>query len=252
MHSKWKLVALLSLAVLLVGATACDDDDDDMETQQVSSDQAELLIAQVLPDTLELSLGVLQVLQSIQPPPPAPSKSAAGQACPPIPGFDTTYLCTNPNTGLICDINATTSELQFNMCDADGTSLDGVVTVVGPDGGPYDLDFELTANGQSVSGAMNVAFGATCDSLSYDSLTLSESGITSTLVGDLESCSGVPDGDLNVTVNASGFQPFVADVSFTGGFATIVVVDGATQAPLYLCTWSPLSPDTADCQPYPA
>ena len=247
MNPKWKRVALLGMAVLLVCTTACDDDDD-METEQVSADQAELVIAQVLPDSLGFSLGVVQVLEATQP--PAAAKSAAGEACPPIPGFDTTYLCATPTNGVICSINATTDEWQFDMCDADGTSLDGTVTVVGPDGGPYDLDFSLTVDGQSVTGNMGVEFG-TCDALSYDGLTLSESGIISTLTGDLQACSGVPDGDLTVTVNASGFQPFVADVSFTGGLATIVVIDSQTQSALYLCTWSPLAPDTANCQPYP-
>ena len=247
MNPRRKLVALLCMTVLLVCVTACDDDDD-METQQISSDQAALVIASVLPDTLGFSLGVLQLLQATQP--PAASKAAAGEVCPPIPGIGTDSLCADPNTGVICSINATTSEWRFAMCDADGTPLDGLVTVVGPEGGPYDLDFDLTVAGQSVTGDMGIAFG-TCDSLSYDSLSLSQSGVSSTLVGDLQICEGVPDGDFTATVNASGFQPFVADVSFTGGFATIVVIDGQTQAPLYLCTWSPLSPDTAECQDYP-
>ena len=247
MNSRRKLVALLCTTVLLVSVTACDDDDD-METQQVSSDQAELVIADLLPSALGFSLGVLQVLQSTQT--TAASKSAAGEVCPPIPGVETESLCADPNSGVICSINATTSEWRFDMCDADGTPLDGLVTVVGPGGGPYDLDFDLTIDGRSVTGNMGITFG-TCDALSYDSVTLGQSGITSTLVGDLQLCEGVPDGDFTATVNASGFQPFVADVSFTGGFATIVVVDGETQTPLYLCTWSPLTPDTAVCEDYP-
>ena len=240
MKPRWRLKLMACVALLLAGSTACMERKDQLAGgDQASPDQTEAVLARVLPSTVDVSMAVQRIVELAQ--------TAGGGTCPEIPGVQEESLCEDPDTGVACELNSSTIELRFDGCDADGTSIDGTVRVTGPSRGPLAVRFDLSIGGRSLAGDMTIEFGG-CDSLSYNNLTLSESQFTSTLGGELQNCNGAPGGDFTATVNASGLQPFTAHVTFEGGVATIAVNDLETQTPLYLCTWSPSSPGTADCQ----
>jgi hypothetical protein len=253
MKRKSKLWVVVCVCSLLLFAGSCDDDDDVMADQQVSSSQAEGILADVVPAIIDFSLSVVALVQASAPaPPPVADKAVQGAVCSPIPGVETDYLCMEPNDGVICPVNATTSEWQFTDCLADDTTVDGTVTVVGT--GPFLLTFDLTLDGsETVTGDMTITFGTTCDTVVYDHLVLAESGVSSNLVGTLQGCSGVPAGQIDATINAPGLRTFVAEISIDKG-VTIVVLDGQNLDPLYLCTCivDPFDPDltACSCAPY--
>jgi len=238
------LIACLLVASLF--AAACNDDDDEMNVQQVSEEQAEAVLGAVIPDVLEFSLGVMQIVQASAPAAASVGASIQGSACQPIPGFETEFLCSDPPSGVICPTGTGTSEWQFTSCTVEGdtTMIDGTVMVAGV--GPYDLTFDLTIDGQDITGDMSIAFG-TCNNATYDNLVLADSGVSASLTGMFNDCG---DGSINATIQATGFQTFLAQIVVNDGFALITVTDAQTQEPLYTCTWSPIVPDTADCVSY--
>jgi len=248
-----KIYAAVCAASLLLCAASCSDDDENMMgSQQVSSSQAESILAGVIPTVLDFSLSIVTLVQATAPLPPVAGKAVQGTTCTPIPGVETQYLCADPNTGVACPVSATTTEWQFTNCDADGTTVNGTVTVEGA--GPFVLTFNLTLDGSSAMGQMTITFGTSCDSIDYDQLILTDSGVSANLLGTLQSCSGVPGGEITATINAPGVQTFVAQMSVGPGVLYVTVLDGQTQDPLYLCgcTIDLQNPDnvTCSCEPY--
>jgi len=246
--------ALVCVAALLLGGVSCSNDDDEMMGgQQVSSSQAEIIMAQVISSSLDFSLSIVGLVQATAPAAPPAAKAVQGDVCPPIPGIETQYLCTDPNTGVVCPVDAMTSEWQFTSCDVDGTDVDGTVTIEGS--GPFTLTFDLTLDGsQSAMGEMVVTFGTTCDTIDYNQLILKESGVTSNLLGELQSCAGVPGGFITATINAPGLQTFIGQISISTGGLIVTVLDGQSQNPLYLCGCA-IDPQNLDntaclCDPY--
>ena len=228
------------LVVVLAGSTACIERKETAGGgQQASSDQTEAVLAQVLPGTVNFSITAQRIVEL--------SLTAFGGQCPAIPGSGSASLCSSPASGVVCQINSSTRELQFNGCNAGGTSIDGTMRVVGPSRGPVTVTFNLTLGGRSASGNMTMRFG-NCDELGYSSLTLNEAQVSSALAGELRNCNGTPGGDFTATVNANSIQPFTAHVTFSGSVAAIAVTDLESQTALYQCTWRPSSPGTADCQ----
>ena len=227
---------------LLLASTACIERKEDTPGSggaQTSSAQTEAALARVVPGTLDFSMTAQRIVEL--------SLTAGGGRCPVIPGVQSGSLCSDPDAGVACEINDSTTELRFDDCNAGGTSIDGTIRVSGPSRGPLNVRFALTLGGRSASGNMTIRFGI-CDRLTYSSLTLRESELSSTLGGELQNCNGSPGGGFTASVSSSSMQPFFADVSFAQGVATIRVTDLETQASLYQCTWSPSSPGTADCQ----
>ena len=240
---KWTvLVCLLASSVF---AVACDDNED-MTAQQVSETQAEAVLGSVVGGVIEFSLGVMQLVQAAASAAPPVAASTQGATCSPCPGVETEFLCTDPDTGTICPTSAMSSTWQFTNCvvEGDTTTLDGTVMVAGT--GPYNLHFDVTIDGQDVDGNMTIAFG-TCNAATYDNLMLHESGVTATLVGTFDDCG---DGAIDATIESGSFQTFLAEIVANDGFALITVIDGQSHEPLYTCSWSPITPDAAECVPY--
>jgi len=246
-NSRW--VAMLCIASLFIAVGGCSDDDDVIQRQQVSADQAAALIEDAVPFIVEFGSDIADLLEAVS---SGKSGNMSRQVeCVPIPGFDSEFFCTVPADGAVCPVDAMTTEWVFANCVETGFdpgTLDGTVTVTEA-GNTFDLDFGLDVDGGSMTGLMQVVLGDPCVTVTYTGFEIADGGVSNTIDGTNTICPESVTGTLNVTVNATGIQRFLMEISFVQGIPTILVVDPSTSAPLYTCQYNPLS-ETAQCFPF--
>jgi hypothetical protein len=249
MSKKRRWLAMLSIASLFIAVGGCSDDDDVIQNQPVSGDQAAALIEDAVPFILEFGADIADLIE-------AASNGKSGNMsrqveCIPMPGLEADYFCTDPADGEICPVSAMTTEWRFNNCVETGEdpgTLDGTVTVT-ESGNTFTLVFDLAVDDGSMTGTMDVELGDPCVTVTYTGFEFDEGSVSNTINGTNTICPESVSGSLDVTVNASGIQRFLMQISFSQGFATILIINPATQIPLYSCTFNPLS-QTAECFSY--
>jgi hypothetical protein len=248
MSKKRRWLAMLSIASLFIAVGGCSDDDDDViQAQEVSANQAENLIEGAVPFILEFGTDLADLLEAVYAPKVGDWNKQA--ECVPIPGIEAEFFCTDPADGEVCSTSETESEWVFNNCVETGMdpgTLDGTVAVTAS-GNTYDLDFNLDVDGGSMTGLLQVLLGE-CVTVTYTGFEIEEDDVRNTIDGTTEVCPESYDGTIDVTVNATGIQRFLMEITFFNGVPTIVIVSPSTQMPLYTCTYNPLS-ETAQCFP---
>jgi hypothetical protein len=234
-RSRW--FAVICVAALLVFVPGCDDDDDVIERQQVTSGQAAAVIGGLVVPAVETLIGVGEVLGNLN--------KAAQAECVPLDGIETDFFCTPSDAGLVCPVDATTTDIVFDNCvSEDGDDIDGTVTVV-QSGTMFAVDFQsLVINGQEFNGDADFTYSE-CDTIDLTNFSVSD-GATVDMTGSFTICGGIPDGSATGFVTGSAFLPFTLQIVITEGFVTITVIDNETQTPLFFCTYNPLT-ETAEC-----
>lgn len=248
MSKKRRWLAMLSIASLFIAVGGCSDDDDPIQAQQVSGDQAEALIEDALPFILEFGTDLADLLEAVY-------LDKAGDwnkqaECVPIPGIESEFFCTDPADGEICTTSATESDWVFDNCIETGFdpgTLDGMVAVTEV-GNTFDLDFNLDVDDGSMIGLIEIVLGE-CVTVTYTNFEIEEGSVSNTINGSSTLCGESASGELDVTVNATGIQRFLMQISFNQGIPTILIVSPTTMTPLYSCTYNPLS-ETAQCFPF--
>jgi hypothetical protein len=234
-RSRW--FAVICVAALLVFVPGCDDDDDVIARQQVTSGQAAAVIGGLVVPAFETLISLSEVLGSL-------GKSAQAE-CVPLDGVDADFYCTPSDAGLVCPVDATTTDVVFDNCmGEDGDDIDGTIRLV-QNANMFAVDFQgLVINGQEYNGDADLTYDE-CELITLTNFSISD-GATVDMNGNFEICGGVPDGSATGFVTGSAFLPFTLQINITEGFVTITVIDNATQAPLFFCTYDPFS-ETADC-----
>jgi hypothetical protein len=241
---------MLCVASLFIVVGGCSDDDGDnvIRTQQVTADQAEVLIEDAIPFILEFGTDIADLMEAIF----AKNAAAAGdllaqQECAPIPGLEADYFCTDPGDGEVCPVDEAVTELVFTDCvetAPDPGMLDGKVTVTEA-GSTLDLLFALDVDDGRIGGGLEITYGD-CVTLTYNSLVIEEGSVESTINGTNEICPVSNSGTLDVTVNATGIQSFLMEINFAGVIPTIAVISPSSGLPLFNCTYNPVT-ETAQC-----
>jgi hypothetical protein len=249
MSKKRRWLAMLSIASLFIAVGGCSDDDDIIPRQEVSPDQAEALIEDAVPFMLEFGTDLADLVELIYLDKSGGSNKQA--TCEPIPGIDTEYFCTVATAGEVCTEDPVNSELVFDNCTETGSDpgmLDGTVGVKASTAS-FDLLFALDVDDGSMTGSVLIALGDPCVTVSYTNFEIEEGSVSNTLNGSNTICPESASGTISVTVNATGIQRFLMEISFDGGIPTILIVSPTTQMPLYTCTYNPLN-ETAQCFAY--
>jgi hypothetical protein len=248
MRTGQKCLAMLCVASLFIVCGGCSDDDDPVvRTQQVTADQAEVLIEDAIPFILEFGPDIADLMEAIF----AKNAAAAGdlraqQECTPIPGLEADFFCMDPGDGEICPVTEGVTELVFTDCVEtvpDPGMLDGMVTVTEA-GSTLDLLFALGVDDGSINGGLEITYGD-CLTLTYDSLVIEEGGVENTINGSTEICPVSNSGILDVTVNATGIASFLMELEFAGVIPTISVVT-PSGLPILNCTYNPVT-ERATC-----
>jgi len=236
--SRW--LAVICVAALLVFVPGCSDDDDDIiPTGPVNANQA----AAVIGGLVVPAVGTLMTLAEVL----SPLKAAQAE-CAPLGGIEADFYCTPPDSGEVCLVDVGTTDVNFDNCmGEDGDDIDGNIRVI-QDGNSFAVTFNgLTINGQDYGGSAALMYDD-CDIITMSNFAISD-GATVTMNGDFTICGDVPGGNANGLVTGSGFLPFTLIINITEGFVTITVIDNATELPLFLCTYNPLT-EQADCVDY--
>lgn len=252
MSKKRRWLAMLSIASLFIAVGGCSDDDDIIPDQQVNQAGAEAVVEEVLPEILTFGPGLVELVRAV-------IADKAGDmsrqpACDPIPGIDGGFFCADSADGVICPVDVDTTEWQFDNCEIAGDegTLDGTVTVDESGGNTYVFTFDLLADGDPLTGVIEVVLSE-CANLTYDTFVIEVDGTETTLNGTNDFCEASFGADIDATVSAPGIVTFLMDISTSQLVSTIVIVDGSTMMPLYLCTYvfNPATEEvTGSCMPY--
>jgi len=249
-NSRW--LAMLCIASLFIAVGGCSDDDDPIQKQQISLEQAELVIEDALPFLLEFGPNLADLIE-------AATSGKAGDmskqpGCSPIPGGDTDFFCTTATAGVICPVDEVTVDWEFDMCtiaDDDGL-LDGSVRVIESAGNTYELNFALDVDDGALNGSITVVLGE-CAALTYDNFMIDQGDLDTTVKGTNEICPDTYSANLDATVSAPGILSFLMQISTTQLVSTVTIVNGSTMEPLYVCTYV-YNPGTGEvtgsCFPY--
>jgi len=117
-------------------------------------------------------------------------------------------------------------------------------------GNRFDLDFDLVVDGSDLRGRLEVlreGLGG-CVSFTFTNLELTES-LTVVFSGSKQLCiPGGLSGDIDAEVTATFVRRFRMDIEFIEGslLPVVFILDGATQEPLFSCSYSILL-ETATC-----
>jgi hypothetical protein len=247
MTEKTRWLAMLCIASLFVAVGGCSDDDDPVQPRQVNQQQAESIVGDALGFLLEFGSDIADLIEA----------AGAGKAgdmskqleCVPIPGLEREFFCDIATNGEICPgTSAMNTVWTFNNCtDESGGLVDGTVDLT-ESGNTFDLVFDLDVDGGSIIGFMQVSLGDPCVTITYTGLEIAEDDVVFSLDGNNTLCPSGASGNLNATVDASGFERFLMQISFVEGIPTVTIVSATTQVPLFSCTYNPLT-QTATCVP---
>jgi hypothetical protein len=152
----------------------------------------------------------------------------------------------------VCDVSGTEVDWVFTNCSAPelGATLNGTVRVTSLAANVFSLDFDLMIDGsEMIDSLVTFTLGGDCPVADYSGLTLVQDGASAAYDnGSLDVCSDTGSSGLfDVTVNAPGYERFVAMVNVNGSSANATVSD--TGGPLYSCSFD-LQAQTGDCVDY--